>query len=76
MTHPMTQPIPQRQDRSACTGRFANGGSCPAAQGCDRYLRGLAATSPRQIWSQFEADKSGDRCEQFRLAHYEDSIYP
>jgi hypothetical protein len=55
-------------DRSACTGSFSSGVPCPAAGQGDRYLRGLAATSPRQIWSQFEADESGDRCEQFRLA--------
>jgi hypothetical protein len=55
----------QRQDRSACTGTFASGTPCPAAGECDRYARGLVATSTRQVWSRFEADESGARCEQF-----------
>ena len=63
-------------DRSACTGRFANGSPCPAAKDCDRYLRGLTSTSPRQVWSQFEADGSGKRCEQFTPADCKDSVLP
>jgi len=57
--------IPQRPGRSACTGTFANGAPCPAAGECDRYARGLVATSTRQVWSRFEPDESGERCEQF-----------
>jgi hypothetical protein len=62
----MTQPIPQRHDRSACTGDFADGTPCLDAWQCDRYLRGLTATSPWQVWSTFEADESGERCDEFR----------
>jgi len=64
----LAQTQPQRPGVAACSGKFADGRPCPAAWQCDRYLRGLTSTSPRQVWSQFEADESGERCEQFRLA--------
>jgi hypothetical protein len=71
----LTQPIRQRSDLAACSGKFADGRPCPAAAKCDRYQRGVASTSPWQVWSQFEADESGERCEQFSL-YQEDSISP
>jgi hypothetical protein len=53
-------------DRSACTGSFSSGAPCPAAGMCDRYRLGLASDSPRQVWSIFDADATGQRCDEFR----------
>jgi hypothetical protein len=33
---------------------------------CDRYRLGLASDSPRQVWSVFQADATGQQCDEFR----------
>jgi hypothetical protein len=58
------QTQPQRLGIAACSGKFADGRPCPAAAECDRYLRGLVSTSPRQVWNSFEPDETGEKCEE------------
>ena len=66
--HEVTLPMGKTMshDRSACTGSFSSGAPCPAAGMCDRYRLGLASDSPRQVWSIFDADATGQRCDEFR----------